>query len=127
MQNSCFKRMSNPGAVPQNIAVSISFLAILLIFVMDVYSGSEIALQILYVFPLVLISFHCGRVSLVVAAVVLSVVLQGITFFTYISVVSKTIDILMVLWPDVLIVFVSHYARNLILEKARRTSADQAG
>jgi hypothetical protein len=114
---SYFKRILIPGAVPKNIAATVSYLAILVIFPVAVTTGSEIALQILYVFPIMMISFHCERKALVIGAVFLSVLLQVVTLLTYdISAYSKIIQMLMVLWSDVLIAFVSYYARIHILE-----------
>lgn len=79
---------------------------------MDVIFSSEILLQIFYVFPLIMISFHCERKALVIGAVVISVVLQVVTLLTYnTSTSSKIIEMLMVLWSDVLVASVSRYAR----------------
>ncbi len=120
MTSSYFKRIVTPGSIPQNIAVYGSYIAIFLIFVLDVNSGSEITLQILYVFPLFIISIHCGRKPLVIGAVVLSVVLEAITLFTYdISAASKLIELLMGLSSNVLVAFVGYYARTVLLEHAQ--------
>lgn len=117
MVASFFRRILTPGAVPQNIAATVSYLAILAIFPVAVITGSEIALQILYVFPLMMISFHCERTALVFGAVFLSVLLQVITLLTYdIATSSKIIQMFMVLWSDALIAFVSYYARLHVLE-----------
>lgn len=120
-----FKRILFPGAVPQNIVATVSFLAILAIFPVDVITGSEIALQILYVIPLMMISFHCERKALVIGAVFLSVLLQVVTLLTYdITTSSKIIQMLMVLWSDVLIAFVSYYARIHVLENVGLAKVD---
>lgn len=115
-----FKRILTPGAIPQIIAVTVSYVAILAIFALDVMTGSEIVLQILYIFPIVMTSLHCERNALVIGAVVLSVALQVITLITYnIATSSKIIEMLMVLWPDILVAIVSYYARKILLENVR--------
>jgi hypothetical protein len=120
-----FKRISTPGAIPQMIAVSVSFIAILAIFALDVMTGSEIVLQILYIFPIVMTSFHCERKALVVGAVVLSVVLQAVTLVTYdIATSSKIIEMLMILWSDILVAIVSYYARSILLQNVPQKKVD---
>lgn len=120
-----FKRISTPGAIPQNIAIAVSYAAILAIFALDVMTGSEIVLQILYIFPIVMTSFHCERKALVVGAVVLSVVLQAVTLVTYdIATSSKIIEMLMILWSDILVAIVSYYARSILLENVPRKKVD---
>ncbi|MGA9665300.1 MAG: hypothetical protein WBQ69_02495 [Gallionella sp.] len=122
MAPSYFKRMVTPGSIPQNIAVNGSYIAILLVFALGVISGSEITLQILYVFPLFIISVHCGRKDLVIGAVVLSVMLEAITLLTYkISTNSKLIEMLMGLCSNVLVAFVGYYARSVLLEHAQHS------
>jgi hypothetical protein len=117
MVASFFRRILTPGAVPQKIAAIVSYLSIFAIFPVDVITSSEIGLQILYVFPLMMISFHCERTALVFGAVFLSVLLQAVTILTYdIATSSKIIQMFMVLWSDVLIAFVSYYARLHVLE-----------
>jgi hypothetical protein len=107
------------------IAVSVSFIAILAIFALDVMTGSEIVLQILYIFPIVMTSFHCERKALVVGAVVLSVVLQAVTLVTYdIATSSKIIEMLMILWSDILVAIVSYYARSILLQNVPQKKVD---
>lgn|SRR5674476_865782 len=127
MVPSYFKRISTPGALPQNIVIIGSYLAILAIFSLDVISSSEILLQIFYVFPLIMISFHCERKALVIGAVVISVVLQVVTLLTYnTSTSSKIIEMLMVLWSDVLVASVSRYARINYEEIVRHATGKAA-
>lgn len=58
-----------------------ALLGMLLIFALDLETGAEIRLHVLYVFPMSIIAFRCGRRWFVVAALASSVVLQTITFF----------------------------------------------
>ena len=127
MASGYFKRISTPGAVPQYIAIIVSYLAILAIFLMDVISRSEILLQVFYFFPLVLISFHCERKALVIGAVVITFVLQAVMLLTYhMSATSTIIEMSMVLWSDVLVVSVTRYARTNLKENLPRTTGNAA-
>lgn len=99
--------------MPQNIVMVAAYLAIFLIFFLDVVYRSEILLQVFYFLPLVAISFHCERVSPVVGAVVITFILQVAMLLTYhMSVTSTIIEMSMVLWSDVLVASVSRYART---------------
>lgn len=56
-------------------------MAMMAVFVADLSSPVDIRLHALYIFPLTIIAMHCDRKSYFVGALVLSVVLQLITFF----------------------------------------------
>lgn len=76
MLSSCFTNLASPGFIPENIAVFGSYLAISLIFVLDVISDSEISFHLLYVFPLIFIALHSSQISWVAGAVAFSISLQ---------------------------------------------------
>ena len=88
-----FKQLASPGTVPDNIAVIECYLAISLIFIFDLISGTAVSFQLLYVLPLILIALHSPKNSWVVGAVVLSIVLQmGELFFFQQQVLANLVD-----------------------------------
>jgi len=81
--NYCFKSIASPGLVPESLAFFGSYLAIALIFVLDILTDPTISFHLLYVFPLTFIALHSSRTGLVAAAVALSISLQGCELFFF--------------------------------------------
>ena len=120
------KRFASPGFIPDRLAIFISYLTILLIFPLDVLSGSEVSLQVIYIFPLMLIALHCSLLHFVVGALVLSIVVQLVALisFTTESLLIKVFLFCMVLLSDIALVLISRYARFNILEAERLSTTD---
>ena len=57
-----------------------ALLVMLLIFALDLETGSEIRLHVLYVFPISVVAFKCWRWPFIVIALAASVALQSITY-----------------------------------------------
>jgi diguanylate cyclase (GGDEF)-like protein len=74
--NGYFKNIASPGYVPENIAIFGSYLAISLLFVLDVISDTATSFHLLYIFPLTLIALHSSRSSLVAGTVAFAISLQ---------------------------------------------------
>lgn len=110
-----------PGFISERNAVIISYLALLLLFPLDIMTGSHISLHILYGFPLVLIALHCGNQRLVIGAVSLAILFQFITLTTYgdVSLVSKVIVAIIVASSNSLITYIARSARASFLENSR--------
>ena len=118
---SALRGVAIPGYVTERNAIIISYVALLVLFPLDVATGSEISLHILYGFPLVLIALHCGRQRLVVGAVILAILFQFITLTTYkdVSLISKIIVGIIVASSNSLITYIARSARTSYLENFR--------
>jgi diguanylate cyclase (GGDEF)-like protein len=126
MESSFLRRLFTPGAIPRSIVTIGSFLAILAIFPLDLWTGSEVVLQFFYFIPIAMIAFHEDRSIPVIGAAALSVILQDFVLLTYdISTLSKLIQMVIVLFTNALTASLSRYARGILLEHMRNTSIDQ--
>jgi diguanylate cyclase (GGDEF)-like protein len=120
------KRLTIPGAVSPNFVAFGSFMAMGLIFAVDMATNTRIQLHMLYIFPLIMISFHCERMRLVSAAVILSLVLQGIMLMSNdLSILSKLALAILVLPSNIMIAYVSRIARTNFLEVGHLASFDR--
>lgn len=106
------KRMASPGAIPGWL-VTAAFVSIGLIFLFDLITGDEAQMHLLYIFPLVLISYHCRQVRLVYAAIGLALVLQGVILvgFSNLPSFSKALLALLAMPSNVLIAYIARVAR----------------
>lgn len=59
--SSCLTRIASPGFIPEHIAIIGSYVAISLIFFLDLITGPEITFHILYIFPLTFIALHSSQ------------------------------------------------------------------
>lgn len=120
------KRLTIPGAVSPNFVAIGSFIAMGLIFAVDMTTKTRIQMHMLYIFPLIMISFHCERMRLVSAAVALSLMLQGIMLLSNdLSVISKLVLAILVLPSNIMIAYVSRIARTNFLEVGHLASFDR--
>lgn len=113
MLTSFFKYLTTPSGLPQNVAAIVGFVALLLIFVLDVFTGADVQIRLLYVFPLVLIALHCENTKLIMWAVTLALIFQGIVLFTFhdISAMAKIVIVAIVLPSNILIAYLGRLAR----------------
>jgi len=120
------KIFSKPGYVPENSALVVRYALLCIIFPLDVISGSEISLHILYVFPLFLAALHSERRTIVYGAASLSVLFQVATLASYndISILSKFVVSIIIFTSNFLIVFVAHSSRMSFLEAERLANHD---
>jgi len=99
--------------------------SIFAIFIIDIDTPSSIQMELLYIFPLVVISLHCERMKLIGGAVVLAISLQGIHIvMDTIPLASKIINAVMVLLSNIIVVFVSRIARMNFIEVEQLSSFD---
>ncbi len=131
MSSVKFKRLKNvvtPRGFSQTIATYGSYFAIftmLAIFIIDIVTPSTIQMQLLYIFPLVVISLHCEQIKLVSAAVILSLLLQGIHIdLDTIPLSSKVVNAIMILLSNIIVVFVARVARVNFIEVEQLSSFD---
>ncbi len=120
------KRLAIPGSLPQSYVAVTGFVAILLIFLLDAATDETIQMHLLYIFPLVLISFHCQATILVHAALLASLLFQGISIVTSseLPLLSRFVIAMLVLLSNTLITYVARLARTNFLEVGHLASFD---
>lgn len=120
------RRLTIPGAISPSIAVISSYSIIVAIFALDRMVGTKVQMHLLYVFPLFMAGFHCGRMRLVGGAVILSLLLQGVALmsYTHLPVYEKLIFAILVLPTNIVIAYVSRMARINFLEVEHLASFD---
>ncbi len=126
MDFSRLKRLAIPGALPEGMVAAVTYLSIALIFLFDLATDATIQVHMLYIFPLVMVSFHCSQKHLIYVAVILSLSLQGLSlvFDPTLPLFSQIVLGLLVLLSNTLIVYVSRVARINFLEVGRLASFD---
>jgi hypothetical protein len=70
------------GGLSEVLVLIGSAAVVTLIFVLDLLTGADIRLHVLYVFPLAIVARYCARLSVAIAALLLTTILQVITFST---------------------------------------------
>ena len=120
------KRLATPGFIPDHVAVFISYVTILIIFPLDVITGSQISLNVIYVFPLTMIALHCTKMQFVNGAVALSVLVQFLTLLTFGNdPMSVKLPLFAIsFFSDITIVLIARTARFNILEARRLSTTD---
>jgi len=124
--SSFLVQIASPGFIPDYLAIFLSFLMILLIFPLDVATGSKITLRLIYVFPLTLIALHCSRQFFVVCILVISIGVQAVTLmsFTDDNFETKFFLFMIIVTCDSLLVLVARFARFNIIEAKRLSTTD---
>ena len=98
-----------------------------LIFAVDMITKTKIQIHLLYIFPLIMVGFHCQRMILVNTAVVLSLLLQGIILIddVNLSLLAKIILAVLVLPSNVMLAYISRIARANFLEVSHLAAFDR--
>ena len=106
------KRMAVPGAIPPWLMTA-AFVSFALIFLFDMATGDSIQMHLLYIFPLVTISYHCKSDKLVYGAVALTLLLQGVILVGYseLPLTARILLALLAMPSNVLIAYVARVAR----------------
>jgi hypothetical protein len=118
----------NPRAIPKHIVAILSYLAICLIFIIDVEVGYQESLQVLYFIPLFMIAFYGEQKLLIAAAVLLSILLQAVAFLMFgIPLTLTIIEILIVIFTNITVTYLSQYARHIFLADTNKKAGDYYG
>ncbi len=130
--NVRFKRLRSvvtPRGFSRPLVAHGSYFAIftiVAIFLIDIVTPSTIQMELLYIFPLVVIALHCERMKLISGAVILALLLQGIHIAMDITPMSsKIINAIMVLLTNITVVFVARIARTNFIEVEQLSSFDR--
>jgi diguanylate cyclase (GGDEF)-like protein len=124
--NRCFKNIVSPGFVPENIAILSSYLAISLIFLLDVITDPAISFHILYVFSITFIALHGSRTSWIVGAVALSILFQCVSpFFIQRHALEFLVCLFsLIAFSNIICALVARQTRAHILEVKRLSTID---
>ena len=120
------KHLASPGSVSEKFAIISSYLVILMLFPLDVITGPQVSLHVLYVFPLTLIALHCSKSNIVLGATMLAVAVQLITLTRYNehNQYTRIYLFLMIVLSNATVVLVARFARNNTLEASRLATID---
>ena len=126
-----FKRLRSvvsPRSFTRKIVSLGSYFAMftmVVITIIDLVTPDTIQMNLLYLFPLVVISLHCERIKLISMAVGLALVLQGIHLaLDDIPMSSKIALAFMIVVSDIAIVFLARLARINFIEVEQLSSFD---
>jgi diguanylate cyclase (GGDEF)-like protein len=118
-------RLATPAALPGGPTLIAGLGTLLALFSVDVAIGSDIALHVLYVFPLTAIAFHVPGRRAPICTFVLTVALQCYTIFSYdILVVTQITDAIIAIASSTLTLFLSRSARENYLHTLHLASHD---
>jgi diguanylate cyclase (GGDEF)-like protein len=102
-----------------------SVLGVAIIFLLDLWTGTNIRLHVLYVFPLALVSRYCSRITMTVFALALTTVLQVITFSRdALSATSFASDVFVAFAASLLIIFLARKGRSAYLTAINQATSD---
>jgi diguanylate cyclase (GGDEF)-like protein len=114
-----------PGASQSRVISFVSIILVVVIFIIDLTSATVIRLHVLYIFPLVAISLHSNKISLVLSAVALATLFQLITFYVDgIPFVSLVVDLLISFFSAAMAVILARAVRNKNFELATLSTTD---
>jgi serine/threonine-protein kinase len=123
-----FKHLKNlaiPGSISQDLVTMGSYMAIVAIFIFDYLTPTSIQVNLPYVLPLIMISFHLEGMGLVIGALLLALLLQFVHFAVLpIPASSKIVLAAIVIVTNILIVYVSRIARTNFHEVEQLSSFD---
>jgi diguanylate cyclase (GGDEF)-like protein len=129
--NTRFKRLKSvvsPRRFSRKLVAQGSYFAMLtmvVITIIDLVTPDTIQMNLLYLFPLAVISLHCERAGLISGAVVLALLLQGIHLaLDDIPMSSKIALAIMIVASDIAIVFLARIARINFIEVEQLSSFD---
>ena len=90
-----------------------SAVTIAVIFALDIFSGADIRLHVLYIFPLAIVARHCAKLRVTIVAIFVTTIFQVVTFAKgVIGVRSFVTDIGVAFAASLLIVILARSARN---------------
>jgi diguanylate cyclase (GGDEF)-like protein len=129
--NGRFKRLRSvvsPRSFSRQIATHGSYFAMFVmvaITIIDLVTPDTVQMNLLYLFPLIVISLHSERKKLIVWAVLLALVLQGIHIaLDDIPLSSKIALAIMIVGSDIAVVFLARIARLNFIEVEQLSSFD---
>lgn len=118
-------RIGNSGSPSEAFVLMGSAVGTAAIFVLDVLTGAEIRLHVLYVFPLAMVARHCAGLAVPIAALFVTTILQVITFSAEAEAIQPFItDICIALAASLLIIFLARRSRDMYLLAVDQAATD---
>lgn len=122
------KRVVSPRRFSRELVAQGSYFAMftmVALALIDLVTPDTIQMNLLYIFPLIVISLHCERGNLISVAVGLALLLQGLNLVhDDIPLSSKIAVAIMVVGADIAIVFLARLARVNFIEVEQLSSFD---
>lgn len=124
---SHLRKLATPGSISPRKVAMISYFWMAAIFAIDLLSGTHIQMHMFYIFPLILIGYHCEDIRLVRLGNVQSLVQQSILLVTEIELSHWTRIVLgiLVILSNIMVVYVARIARANFLEVGNLLSFDK--
>ena len=124
---SHLRKLATPGTIPPLKVALISYSWMAAIFVIDILSGTKIQMHMFYIFPLILIGYHCEDIRLVRLGNIQSLVQQGILLVgeDVLSVKTRIVLAVLVVLSNIMVVYVARIARANFLEVGNLLSFDK--
>lgn len=123
-----FKDLVTPGALSQNKVLTVSYVVMILIFVLDMLTdvrNATIQMHLLYLFPLAMVGLHCERLSAVRLSIAISLILQVIIVFVEPLPLYARIALMALFIPsDLFAAYMARTARANFLEVSKLSSFD---
>jgi diguanylate cyclase (GGDEF)-like protein len=102
-----------------------SAITISVIFVLDLLTGVEIRLHVLYIFPLAMVATNCAQPRMSIAAIVITTILQVITFsIQAIGIVAFLADICVAFAASILTIVLGRASRSSYLVAVNQAATD---
>jgi serine/threonine-protein kinase len=124
---SHLRQLATPGAIDPTKVALFSYLWMAAIYVIDRLSGTDIQMHMFYIFPLILIGYHCEDIRLVRLGNLQALVQQVFLLIAAVKLTlwSRIVLGVLVLLSNIVVVYVARLARNNFLEVGNLLSFDK--
>ncbi|MGB8078449.1 MAG: GGDEF domain-containing protein [Gallionella sp.] len=113
------------GNFPESIVLVASSAGAALIFILDVWTGADIRLHVLYISPLAVVARYCAKPGVSILALAITTILQVITFSVEaIAIPSFITDIGVAFIASVMVVFLARSSRSSYLVALNHATTD---
>jgi len=101
-------------------------ISVAVVFVLDLMTGADIKLHVLYIFPLAVVARYCARLSMVITALTVTIILQVITFSHDAQAIpSFATDVFVAFSASLLTMFLARKGRHAYLVAINQAATDQ--
>jgi len=117
--------VGNSGALSEVFVLIGSTVGVAAIFLLDVLSGPEIRLNVLYVFPVAIVARYCTKLRIAAAALAVTTILQIVTFANdAIAIPSFVTDVCVAIAASLMVIFLARTSRNRYLLAVNQAETD---
>jgi len=119
------QEVSRSEGQPEPFVLMGAAVSVAAIFVLDLLTGTDIRLHVLYIFPLAIVARYCPRLKMVITALVVTSILQVITFSQDAqSILSFATDVFVAISASLLTMFLARKGRNAYLLAVNQAATD---